>query len=212
MRASQTQLIPIAEMTPGQVAAIRNSVIEKVVAMTSRETGLPEDGLVVRDILPYTDLGFDYSAATAGTNEGWRHEMTSTTPGYLTVTGSNTMSDQRFVAVFGVRDGRAGEGATHTATNYVAAPHMNISAVALIKFEIGGAIRAIWDIHTIGANFYSQVGFSPGAVIIPQNTAYNIYFYNKSIGAAGTAKGAGIFVFLQLLGVTVEPRGLVVSP
>ena len=212
MRASQTHLVPLAEMTPGMIATIRNSVIEKLVSMASKETGVPEEGLVVRDILPYTDLGFDYSHATAGTNEGWRHEMTSTTPGYLTATGATTMADQRFVAIFGIRDGRAGEGATHTATNYMAAPHMRASTVSLIKFEVGGAIRAIWDIHSIGAYFYGEVGFAPGAVIIPQNIPFEISFYTKSLGAAGTAKGAGNFVHLQMLGVTVEPRGLVVSP
>jgi len=46
-------LIPLQEMAPGQASAIRNSVMDAVVAKASRELALPENKLVIRDIRPY---------------------------------------------------------------------------------------------------------------------------------------------------------------
>jgi len=215
MKAVQTQIVPIAEMTPGMVASIRNSVIEKTVSMASKEMGVSEDRLVVRDIEPWTDLGWELSDATNGTSEGWMHEMTLTTVGYMTVTGDRTMADQRFVAIYGIRDGRVGLGATEvcgSATDVHAALIQPISLVSLVKFSVGGAIKAIWDISSLEAYVYQQVGFTPATIIIPQNASYNISFYNKSSGNHALAKGVELYTYLQLAGVTVEPRGVVISP
>lgn len=215
MKAAQTQLIPIAEMTPGMVASIRNSVISRVVGMAVKEFGVTEDRLVVRDIQPYTDLGWQFSDATKGTSEGWKHEMTLTSLGYLTVTGDRTMNDQRFVAIFGIRDGRIGLGATDavgTATDIKASPFQPVAQIGLVKFTVGGAVKAIWDIHGLEAYVWQQVGFTPAAVIIPQNSAYNISFYLRAVGQNNAGKGVEIYTYLQLVGVTVEPRGVVISP
>lgn len=209
---TQTQLIPVQEMNPAQIAAIRNSVINQVVALASRELGKPESDLVVRDIQPYTDLGWDYATdtVTAGTSESWEHDVTTTTVGYNSVTGSETMADQRYVAIFGVRDLRYGVGATGSATAQggFCKP---LQMASLIKFTIGGGISAIWDVESMSAYHFDQAAFSPAAVVIPQNTSLNISFYMKNKSMEDEAGLAGT-IWLQLIGVTVEPRGKVISP
>jgi hypothetical protein len=197
-------------MTPGQISTIRNSIINQIVAVAARELSVNEKQLVVRDILPYTDLGMDYGTASAGTTENWERDLTGTSVGYVSVTGSHTMGDQRYVAIFGVRDYRNSQGATHTATEISAAPYMPLDEVSLIKFDIGGATKAIWDISGIQAKSDAHVGFSPSAVLIPQNASYNIYYYVKAQYTADTAKIG--MAYLQFVGVTVEPRGKTMTP
>ena len=210
MRATQTHLVPIAEMTPGMVATIRNSVIGQVVALASRELSLNENQLVVRDIEPYTDLGLDYSLASASTNEKWEVAMTGVAVGYYTVTGASTMADQRYVAIFGVRDFGAYIGATMSATGQSGAPAIPTNQVSLIKFDIGGATKAIWDSSNIRSYSGKLVGFTPAAVIIPQNASYNIYYYQIASSSPTAAKVG--HAYLQLVGVTVEPRGKTLTP
>ena len=208
-RAAQTYLVPVQEMTPGMVAEVRNSVIDQVVRIAAKELGMAEKDLVVRDVLPVNDLGFDFSAASGGTGEcNWEFAATVTTVGYATVTGASTMSNNRYVAIFGVRDLRMGIGATYGCTDqlgFILPP----SPTSLIKFEVGGAVKAIWD--TTGLSAYREMaGFTTAPILIPQNAAYNIYFYNRPYGTVGT--GIAIYSYLQLIGVTVEPRGQLVSP
>jgi hypothetical protein len=77
--------------------------------------------------------------------------------------------------------------------------------VSLIKINVGGSDKVIWDITCIEAYPNDMVGFAPSAVIIPQNASYNIYYYFKTTIA-------GIRASLQLIGVVCEPRGKVISP
>jgi hypothetical protein len=207
--ASQTHLVPIQEMSPGQVVSIRNSVINQLLAIVATELSLPQSQLVVRDIQPYTDLSWDYGSASAGTAENWEHDMTGTTVGYTTMT-ENTMGDQRYVAIFGVRDISWGQGATAKDATDVAVFNRPKSGVSLIKFTVGGAIKAIWDMSALAAYTDAQVGFAPSAVLIPQNASYAIAFYQKNIASVATAKSVACFI--QLIGVTIEPRGKVISP
>lgn len=192
------------------IAQIRNNVISQVVALACKELNMPADKLIVRDIMPYTDLGFDYGAASTGTAENWEHDMTGTTVGYTTVTGDATMADQRYVALFGARDLRFAQGATSQGVTDRLVNAELQGGVSFIKFSVGGATKALWDFTCAQAYKQAMVAFSPSAVIIPQNAAYNIYFYQKNIAAVATAKS--IPVYIQLIGVTVEPRGKVISP
>jgi len=207
MFASQSILVPIQEMTPGMIAEHRNQVIDSLVALASKELGLPERDLVIRDIQPYTDLTWKWSQASGTTVNNWETTASDTTVGYSTVTGAVTMADQRYVAIFGARDYRNSVGCT-TATEQVGdyLPQANVN---LIKFDIGGAIRAVWDITSIQA-YKEMAGFAPGAVIIPQNAAFNISFYRRAVDSDQTGKA--VSTWIQLIGVTVEPRGKVLSP
>jgi len=212
MQATQTHLVPIQELTLGMIASIRNSVISQVVALASRELSLPESSLVVRDIRPYGDLAMYTligTAASSGVTEDWYCIASSGTAalGYNSMTGTATMADQRYVALFGVRDKRGTIGsisALATATvlpGYIAGARM----VSFIKVNVGGADKVLWDTDNI-EGYPEQCGFAPAAVIIPQNASYNISYYLVKTTTADQP------IHLQLIGVVVEPRGKVISP
>lgn len=221
MQATQTQLIPIQEMTPGAVGAIRNQVINNLVAQVSRELGLPADKLVVRDIRPLLDLAMYGEAAATATSERWGYVATGTTIGFTTVTGAGTMGDQRYVAIYGVRDRGIMRGASGSATISSATAAIGIASpggykqvISLIKINVGGADKVIWDISGVRAYTDAAVAFSPSAVVIPQNASFNIYYYRQGSIEVGieTAPVTDEICWLQLVGVTVEPRGKVISP
>ena len=209
--ATNTHLVPLKELPFGEIARIRNSVINQVVALASSELRIKEEDLVVRDIQPYTDLGWDYSAATNGTAENWVHSATGTTIGYHSFTGATTMADQRYTAIFGIRDTRFNLGGTQLATVQVSY-YKNYLPASMVKFEVGGAVKAIWDITSLGAYSTDMSAFSYSPVLIPQNVAFNIYYYVKQFGDTVGTPASDADMYLQLVGVVVEPRGKVVSP
>ena len=77
--------------------------------------------------------------------------------------------------------------------------------VSLIKIQVGGADKVIWDLGSMEAYIDMNVAFTQAPVLIPQNVSYNIYYYFKTTAP-------GIKAWLQLIGVVVEPRGLTISP
>lgn len=174
--ASLTQLIPLNEMAPGAAGTIRNQVIEALLAQAENELRIPRARLVVRDIRPRADL--DY------TPESWAEVTGSTIAAYETMS-TGTMADQRYVAIFGVRDDSP------------------MKAVSLIRFNIGGSDRAIWNLEYLGEEDESKVGFSPSAIVITPNAPYTLsrWVLYASVGA-----------HIILKGVVVEPRGKVISP
>ena len=216
---SYTQLIPKEEMTPGAIGAIRNQIIDNVVAQVSRELTLSPDDLVVRDIRPKSDLQMLSVGTTDATVDRWVYDATTTVADAFTavVGATKTMADQRYIALFGVRDLRAGVGVHTTAMELqdstAAGPVAQLgpllpqnAMVSFIKIEVGGAVKAIWDISCLEAYIgEAMVAFSPSAVLIPQNASFRIYYYFKTTAA-------GIRANLQLIGVVVEPRGKVISP
>jgi hypothetical protein len=216
MAVARTHLIPIQEITPGGVGVIRNQVIDAVVAQASKELSLPADKLVVRDVRPFNDLGYYSAGTTINTLDDWVYDASTTTANaYTTVTGARTMGDQKYVAIFGVRDIRASwglhstsfsSGATQSVFGGAAAFRDMIPAlVNFVKINVGGADKCIWDLESMYGYSDNFVGFSPSAVIIPQNDSFNISYYMKTTVA-------GIRITLQLIGVCVEPRGKLVSP
>ena len=201
--AAITTLSPIKELAAGQVSAIRNSVIDAVVAKASYELALPEDKLVVREIRPYTDLGL-YAVTTvldtASAADRWgsytRATVMVNTPAsggtYVSAcTASKTIADDTYIAIYGVRDMRGG-----LAT--VAA-----NAVTLIKFNIGNADRVIWDLTKAQLYYDSAVAISPSAVVMPALAPIVIYLYLHA---------NNVEIYLQFMGFVVEPVGKVITP
>ena len=172
---SLIQLIPFSELAPGQVSRIRNDCVEALLTEASLRLKLPRDRLVVRDIRAKSDLDFTY--------EDWRETTSATADAYETMS-TGTMSDNRWVGIFGVK-----------------ADKDNFACTA-IKFNIGGGDRVIWQLQALN-EADGMVGFSPSAVIIPQNTPYTISRFVRSASSS---------CMLVLKGVVVEPRGKVVSP
>lgn len=201
---AQTQLIPIQELTPGQVGAIRNVVKNNLVSKASHELNLPEDKLVVRDVRPVEDLAMYASHGSAATVEDWLFTSTASTgTGFVTVTGTATMDDNRYVALFGVRDYRLGIATVATAgpATLICGP----SSVSLVKINVGGADKVVWDTKVMQAYSQDLVAFTPSPVIIPQNVTYNIYYYKSQATNS-------MVIWLQLIGLVVEPRGKTISP
>ena len=212
-----TQLTPIQELTPGMVGAIRNEAINFVVARAMKELGMARDRIVVRDIRPVADLGMYRNDSSAETVERWQYGASAAASGFVAVSPTTgQMGDNKFVCIFGIRDlgGRLGAdtgGATATGP-YSAAP--NPSHISFVKFNIGGADKVVWDVQGVRA-YDVMVAFSSSPILIPQNTGFVIYYYLKSLLGCGAVTGALVAdceQYLQLLGVTVEPRGLTISP
>lgn len=212
MPALECQLIPIREMQPGQIGAIRNRVIDFVVKRAAKELAMPEEKLVVRDVRPASDLALYAGGTTTSTVDEWLYDATSTTSNAFTsVSGSAQMGDQRYVAIFGVRDLRKSLGLHNTSmgtdlTGFVTSGQSLPAAqvVSFIKIIVGGSDKVIWDLSSFQP-YADSVGYSNSPVIIPQNTQYQIqYQFNTTI--------AGIRAYLQLIGVVVEPRGRTITP
>lgn len=199
---ARTQLIPLQELTPGAVGAIRNQVIKSLVAQASRELSLPPSALVVRDLRWVGDLAAYGSAAAAATVGDWTNACTASS-GYTTI-ATGTMADQRYVGMFGIRDLRLGWNTHTTASAPLTTPYLFTNYASLVKFNIGGADKVIWDTKSLMSYPDNPVAFSPSAVVIPQNIIYTISYY-KVVTSCGTYR-------IQLVGVAVEPRGKVISP
>ena len=200
--AKLTQLIPYEELTVGQVGAIRNMVVKNLLALASKELKMPTTNLVVRDIRPQADLDWasdanatDGLAASAVTTDIWQFTTDASLSGYLSciVSASRVMGDQRFVAIYGMRDSRMA----------LASP--TAPQCTLWKLVVGNSTKAIWDSEKLQAYRNNISGITPSAVIIPQNVQWNIYGYLPD--------GAGnVVTYVNLEGIIVEPRGRVVSP
>lgn len=201
--ATITSLTPIKELATGQLSAIRNSAIDGVVAKASKELNIPEDKLVVREIRPYTDLGL-YAVttilATASAADRWgsffesgSEVVAAASTGYVSsCTATKTIADDAYVCVYGVRDGR---GAMTT---------VPIVQVRLIKFNIGNADRAIWDMTKADIYYDGAVAVSSGVIIMPPLAPITISMY---LGVSGTLP-----VYIQFMGFVVEPIGKVITP
>ena len=172
--AALIELVPKDELSPGGAATIRTQVANALIAQAANELRIPAERLVVRDIRPLGDLDYTY--------ETWRERTGSTVEAYETMT-TGTMADQRYVAIYGVKDDSPGRG-----------------CVSLIRLNIGGGDRAIWNLENLNGD---GVGYSPSAVVIPPNAPYTI-----SRWVVIAAQLAHII----LKGVVVEPRGKLVSP
>jgi hypothetical protein len=204
-------------MSPGQVAAIRNKIISSVLQQASRELHLAPEKLIVRDVLPHEDLDMYLVTTTDATVEMWAFTSTNTTSGWLSVTGSKTMADQRYVALFGVRDlaNFCGSSAnvTISATDI---PNLGgyAQSVSAIKINVGGADKVIWDASGIRSAGTNLTMISPTAIVIPPGVSYQIYHYQCGLLSAGAAQAplSGAIAKLQLVGITVEPRGKLISP
>ena len=166
LNTAYTQLIPLSELAAGQVGIIRNEVIRAIVAQASFEAKVPTNRLVVRDILPATDL--DYGA------EEWGETTGGTVNVYETMT-TGTMATDRWMAIFGVK---LVEGA---------------GSASALKFNVGGGDRFIWQIQSLSKED-DYVGYCSSPVIITQNSPYTISRYVRAINNAFSCILRGVVV------------------
>ena len=202
--AVNTTLIPVAELSPGAVAKIRNDTIAVVLAKVSAEIGMPTEKLVVRDIRPFTDLGWATGATittAVSTENHWDFSLDdSETEGAFTVLNSTsyqTMADQRFIVIYGVKDRRMA----------LATPI--VQAMSELRITTGGNVRAIWDLQKMQAYPSKMAAVTNSPVIIPQNTDYQLAGYN---GISDDGGSSDVVSYIMLEGFVVEPMGRVLSP
>lgn len=195
--AINTLLIPIEELPPGSLGAIRRQVTENLINTVATQLKVSPDTLIARDIRPYTDLAWgtnsDFTGSAISTDIWNVAQVSSAGAFYDIVTdASTTMADRRWVAIYGIRDMR-----TCFATRV-------IQAITLFKITVGNSVKAIWDTTKLAAYKLNPVGVSASAVIIPQNSQFQ--FSGYCTGSATTV------CWVSLEGVIVEPRGKVISP
>jgi len=200
MAVNNVMLIPAAELAPGALGAIRRQVTRALLARTSKELQLPESELVVRDLRPQADLDWGSNdtdcVETELTTELWTF-TSKNAAGQLgafqgcTDGATEVMGDQRFVAIYGLRDSRAAE-------NTIAA-----STFSEVRLTVGNSIKAIWDLEQLYAYRENVVGVSSSAIIIPQNAQFQIALYMTTIN---------VQTDIQIIGLVCEPRGKVISP
>lgn len=203
MAEARTILIPVQELAPGQLSAIREAIIDAVVAKAASELTLPEEQLLVRDIRAYDDLTFGKNTAYLATAQSYnvwgtfKHDDTyvleyATAGAYVdAVPDDTTMADQRYVALYGVRDMRE---------SLATVIEQDIS---LIKFTIGSSDKVIWDLCKCEAYKNGIAGITPSAVVIPPLAPYQIDPYLMD---------GGVAPYLQLMGFVVEPVGILLVP
>ena len=151
--AAEIQLIPVGELAPGQIGAIRNQLKNAVLSIACNELQMTSDRMVVRDTDPDVDL--DYALVD------WNEQTGATGSAYETWT-TGTMGDQRWVVIYGLQDDADWQSCT------------------AVKFNIGGADRVIWTLQQLNAED-GLIGVSPGGVVIPPNAPYTISRYVRSI-------------------------------
>lgn len=193
-------LIPIAELSPGAVSAIRNEVKEELVSVAAKELSIPRADLVTRDIRSFTDLKICQTSSVIGTEYDWLY----TTGGsgihaweYWS-DEDQTMADNAFIMLYGLRDLSMRNQAWAEATPVA-------QAISLVKVEVGNSTKTIWDAGCLGA--YSLSGpaeaICPTGILIPQNVSFQLSVYCNANSKA---------MYLQAVGIVCEPRGTLISP
>jgi len=178
-QATEIQLVPLSELGDGQAAYIRNTCIEIVLKIVSKELKMAPEKLIVRDIQPGVDLGYSSTIAS------WNEVTGATASAYETMT-SGTMGDVRFVALYGVKDDSS---------------EVNVSKV---KVVVGGSDKTVWQLEALySANGGARVGLAPTPVVIPQNKPYTISRYVLNVSSAAHIVLKGFVV--EPRGRTISP-------
>lgn len=196
--ANYTQLIPVQELAPGELGAIRNEIVKASLNKASAKLGLPISDLVVRDIRPQSDLDWGSDATTglanvAVTTDIWVLTSDASLSGFLPLitSASAIMATDRFITIYGLRDGRYTDGT-------IAA-----QSTTLWKIVVGNSTKAIWDLSKCYAYKDMPCGVCPSGVFIPERTQFQIYGYSIATST---------LTYVMVEGIVVEPRGLVISP
>ena len=192
--------IPIAELSPGAVSAIRNEVKEELVSTASKELSIPRSGLITRDIRSFTDLKICQTTSAIATEYDWLY----TTGGSGIHTWEywsdedQTMADNTFIMLYGLREFSVRNTAWKETTPVA-------QAISLVKIEVGNSTKTIWDAGCLAA--YGLTGpaeaISPTGILLPQNVSFQLSDYCNANSAA---------IYLQAVGIVCEPRGTLISP
>ena len=152
------EIIPASEITVEDITAIKQAVVDKLFEVAMAMTGLKKEDLIVRPILPSTDLGL--------TNETW--ETPSLTANAWNTYFSKQLNDQRFIGFYGV-------------SNLSPDP-----VVTAIKFSVGAGKTKVLDVLQI-EDLYSDServdGYFKAPIIYKEKQYCNCDIYARAAGS-----------------------------
>jgi len=157
----------------GAALDARNKLEAELIRRASRELNLPRSELTVRELRP-EDLGLS--------NPEWTFSITGSQ--WNTLVNSNTIADNRFVGIYGVRYAQTGG-----------------QSVSQLKVTRAG--KTVRYYHIQGVSYLeNQTAYFDDPVSVDQNTTVTIEGYGTATASAEK---------LVLLGLVVEKKGLLVS-
>ena len=150
------KIFPFAELGLEQLRAIEDAVKEKLLEVAMRETGKKREELVIRDILPKTDLGL--------TNEVWVASISTANSWNTWIT--KELPKNKFIAFYGV----AVLSASPITTG--------------VAFKIGATGATTKDIMMYEEIFAEEkpVGYTEEPIIYKGGDYVYIQLYGKSTG------------------------------
>jgi len=151
-------IIPAAELDIAEIAAIKQQVMDALFSVATRMTGLTKEQLVIRNILPSTDLGLanEYWETPALTANDWTNYFTK------------QLDNQQFIVFYGVAN---------------LSPDPKVTA---LRFKVGsGAGTKTLDVvqlEELYTNTERTDGFFKRPIIYKERQYVNVDVYSKAAG------------------------------
>lgn len=191
-------LIPESEMTTVEIAQLRAQIAQNLIAIAARETKRGADSLIVRDIEPKADLGFNLprfenQTARSSINDEWQSDFTKTLDG------------DKFVCFYGLIDHAV---ATKPAAG--AAEGYPIKGVSYRVGSGGATVREQVHLQDIQTDHY----LTSGLTRFPAGYHLPVYYKGKETINVNLLANADVGQYgdqLELLGYICEPLGNAVS-
>lgn len=183
-------LIRVDELKPERVDGIRRAAENAALAAALSAMG-EGTAVVIRDLTP-TDLG--------ETNEEWL-EVTGVDNTWTSVLTSapTTIADSRFICITGCRIVCA------TATGGI----LLEPGITLLRFTVGGAVNAIWNLYPLFAPAGAATGAGSSAIVMPAGISETPIGVSQNIGISIHSYGVETTVIrLALDGIVCEKEGL----
>jgi len=162
--------VPVSKITEDQYKAVVEAVKAKLLALAAKELQKPQSELVIREVMPATDLGY--------TNENWANTQSLTANTWVKEIGHELANDE-FVAFVGVQN------------------QTDDPQVIGIKFKVGSAGATTRDLQMI-ESLYTEDNFKAlfkEPIIYKANEYIYIEYYAKTTVAAGGEK-IGLIAFI----------------
>jgi len=151
-------IIPFSELDLADIASIKMQVIDALMSVATKMTGLSSDQLVVRNILPATDLGL--------ANEHW--ETPTLTANTWTNYFTKQLDEQQFIVFYGVSN---------------LSPDPKVTA---LRFKVGSGTGTktldVVQLEELYTNTERTDGFFKRPIIYKERQYVNVDVYSKADG------------------------------
>jgi len=174
-------MIDSREVTEEQLRAVRAEIKQNLLAMVSKKSNKPTTSLIVRDILPATDLGLN--------TEEWDNQ-TELASGTWTKDWDHQLDDDEGVVFYGVHG------------------HDDASDIMFARFKLGATGATVKDLISVqaidnGVKRLNKGYFGTPVYYIGKEHIYIDYYARATVAAA-----AG---HIELMGMFCEPSGEQIS-